>query len=137
MSDPAIVAGVDQAHAQAEDILTQLVRWWIASESRAQMRGARADEVALLTHLLEQWQAPAYALLATALCRLADKERSHNDRREAIAAALFSHEYRHCPEYTWEIESRNQDWRDYWLGAADAVLAVPCACDCELGQTDE
>lgn len=79
MSDPASVAVGDQAHAQAEDILTQLIRWWISSESRAQMRGARADEVAVLTHLLGVWEVPAHALLATALCRLADKERSPDE----------------------------------------------------------
>jgi hypothetical protein len=69
MNDPAIVAAADQAHAEAEHTLNKLISWW--AENRPGLNLNRADEIAVLTHILYASSRPDYsALLATAIARL-------------------------------------------------------------------
>ena len=72
MSDPRVIAAADQAHAEAEYILTSLIKWW--TQTRNQCDFSRADEVAALTHILTVSSTNYAALLATAITRLADKD---------------------------------------------------------------
>jgi hypothetical protein len=69
MSDPALIAAVDQAHAEAEQTLTALIGWW--GETRKKASLGKADEVAALTFILGT-EINYSALLATAITRLAE-----------------------------------------------------------------
>ena len=73
--DPtALKAAADQGHAAVEELLDELLRWW-TEEARPGYDAitCRADEVAVLTHILTVSGTTSYpSLLATALCRLAD-----------------------------------------------------------------
>ena len=74
MTDPALVAAADQAHAEAEDTLDRLIGWW--GQARAgYATGGKSDEVAVLTHILADSSPASYAaLLAAAVARLTDRE---------------------------------------------------------------
>lgn len=73
--DPtALRAAADQGHAAVEEQLDRLLRWW-TEEARPgyDTIAGRADEVAVLTHILTISGTTRYAaLLAAALCRLAE-----------------------------------------------------------------
>jgi hypothetical protein len=75
MSDHlAVVAAADQAHAEAEDTLDELIGWWGQART-GYATGGKSDEVAVLTHILAASSPASYAaLLATAVARLADRE---------------------------------------------------------------
>ena len=70
MSDPAVIAAADQAHAEAEETLTSIINWW--GETRTQYNFGKSDEVAALTHILGD-RINYGALLAAAIARLADQ----------------------------------------------------------------
>jgi hypothetical protein len=69
MNDLALIAAVDQAHAEAEETLNELIEWW--TESRKECSFGKADEVAVLTFILGT-EINYSALLATAITRLAE-----------------------------------------------------------------
>jgi hypothetical protein len=71
MTDPGVIAAIDQGHAEAEHTLTRLIDWW--GKTRAGCAFSRAEEVAALTHILTVSSTNYAALLATALTRLVDK----------------------------------------------------------------
>jgi hypothetical protein len=71
MSDPAIIAAADQAHAEAEETLTSLIDWW--AEIRTQYNWDKADEVAALASILGNGINYG-ALLAVAIARFADQK---------------------------------------------------------------
>jgi hypothetical protein len=73
MTDPAVIAATDQAHAESEATLDKLISWW--AHGKAQYAGGgKADEIAALTHILTVSSHTQYsALLATAIARLTDK----------------------------------------------------------------
>lgn len=71
MNDPAIIAAADQAHAEAEHTLNELIKWWSATRSNHTL--TRTDEIALLTYILGNHTSYG-ALLATAITRFADKD---------------------------------------------------------------
>ena len=71
MSDHSIIAAADQAHAEAEHTLNELIEWW--AENRGTHTLSRSDEVAVLTFILGNHTSYG-ALLATAINRLADKD---------------------------------------------------------------
>jgi hypothetical protein len=71
MTDPAITAASDQAHAEAEHTLDELIEWW--AENRGTHTLSRSDQVAVLTYILGSPMCLG-ALLATAINRLADKD---------------------------------------------------------------
>ncbi len=73
MTDPGVIAAIDQGHAEAEaeHTLTRLIDWW--GQARAGCAFSRAEEVAALTHILTVSSTNYAALLATALTRLVDK----------------------------------------------------------------
>jgi hypothetical protein len=68
MNDAALIAAVDQAHAEAEQTLTALIGWW--GETRKKASLGKADEVAVLTFMLGSSETDYSALLATAVIRL-------------------------------------------------------------------
>jgi hypothetical protein len=73
MTDPAITAASDQAHAEAEHTLNKLIGWW--REKNGLHNLAKSDQVAILTYILTTSAPTTYAaLLATAINRLADKD---------------------------------------------------------------
>jgi hypothetical protein len=71
MNDLALIAAVDQAHAEAEQTLTTLIGWW--GETRKKASLGKADEVAVLTFMLGS-ETDYSALLATAVIRLLKDE---------------------------------------------------------------
>jgi hypothetical protein len=71
MSDPAITAAADQAHAESEQILSHLIKWW--GDTRPTYKLGKSDEVAVLTYILSLYSPENYgALLATAISRFVD-----------------------------------------------------------------
>jgi|1048.fasta_scaffold103778_2 hypothetical protein len=71
MTDPALIAAADQAHAEAEATLDGLITWW--TQARTHCGLGKSDEVAALTHILVASSSTSYAaLLATAVTRLVD-----------------------------------------------------------------
>jgi hypothetical protein len=73
MTDPAVTAATDQAHAEAEATLGRLISWWAQTKTEY-AAGGKADEIAALTHILTVSSPTSYAaLLATAIARLTDK----------------------------------------------------------------
>jgi hypothetical protein len=72
MTDPAITAASDQAHAEAEHTLNKLINWW--ANKRTGCNLGRSDEVAVLTYVLLASERECADLLATAVTRLADKD---------------------------------------------------------------
>lgn len=81
MSDDPIAlrAAADQGHAAVEELLDELLQWW-TQEVRPgydETITCRADEVSILTYIFTISGTTSYpSLLATAICRLADPERS-------------------------------------------------------------
>ena len=73
MTDPAVIAATDQAHAESEATLNKLISWWAHGKNQY-AAGGKADEIAALTHILTVSSHTQYAaLLATAISRLTDK----------------------------------------------------------------
>lgn len=68
-------AAADQAHAQSEQILNELLKWWRESKGNYKT-SSKSDEISVITYLLSRSETAqgSTALLATAMVRLLESD---------------------------------------------------------------